>query len=124
MPPEFIAEDVISPELATAMMRLSPSTPFCTAAFAEFMRAIEPKRWFLGTERGGKLSAGCYGIIKSGYLNRAFSFDLLPDVAYDDVFWEGLMQFCSLHRITALEISSSVGIPPLRGEVKRHHKYE
>ena len=124
----FIAKDVVPPELALAMMNLAPANPFCTVSYAEAMRANGRQVWLLGTERDGKLIAGCYGFISSGHLNRSLNILSIPDVSSRDVFWDGLMRFCSLHRITFLSLnslaSSSTRIPSLPGEVERHRLSE
>jgi len=118
----FLAENVVPPELAAALMRLAPANPFFTKSYADFMRAVGNQAWLLGSERRGELIAGCYGFISSGYLNRNLSIPSLPDVPCDDLFWDGLMRFCSLHRITYLQLDRSAPgarIPPLPGEVER-----
>jgi hypothetical protein len=123
MSTDFLAEDVVSPELAAAMIRLAPANPFCTKSYAEAMRALGQQGWLLGTERGGELIAGCYGFLSSGHLNRSLEISSLPDIPCDDAFWDGLMRFCSLHGITYLQLENSFlsgrHIPPLPGEVER-----
>jgi len=128
MSTDFLAENLIPPQHAAAMMRLAPANPFRTRSYAEFMGAIGHKPWLLGTERGGELIAGCYGFLSSGYLNRSLRIDSPPDVPCDDVFWDGLMRFCSLHGITNLQLDRSASpgarIPPLPGEVERREIFE
>ncbi len=128
MPDHFLAEHVLSPELASAIMELAPANPYCTPSYAEAMRANRRQPWILGTERRGRLKVGCYGFIISGRLDRTLRIESLPNIACHDVFWDGLMRFCFSHRITRLLLnsfaSSGVRIPPLPGEVERHARCE
>jgi len=124
----FLAENVVSLEHAAALMRLAPANPFCTRSYAEAMRAKGYQPWLLGTERERKLVAGCYAFITSGGLNRALQIPSLPDLAYHDFFWGGLLGFCSSHHVTCLELnsfaSSGARIPALPGEVERQERCE
>jgi hypothetical protein len=128
MAPQFLAVNVIARELAAAMMRLAPTNPFRTRPYAEAMHANGQQAWLLGTKRGGELVAGCYGFLASGHLNRCLWIPSLPHLPSDDVFWDGLMRFCSSHRIHCLELNNSFSpgahIPSLPGEVKRHGQCE
>jgi hypothetical protein len=128
MSSEFFAEKDASPELAFALMRLAPANPFCTRAYAEAMREDGHQPWLLGIKRKGQLVAGCYGFVFSGRLNRGLQISSVPDVPCDDDFWDGLLEFCSLQRITCLELqsfaSSATHIPRLPGEVERQQRCE
>jgi hypothetical protein len=128
MSTDFLAEDVVSPELAAAMMRLAPANPFCTKSYAEAMRAAGAQAWLLGTTRGGRLDSGCYGYLTAGRLNRVLRIPSVPRMAPDDAFWGGLLRFCASHGVTCLELNSfaspPVRIPPLRGEVERQDRCE
>jgi hypothetical protein len=120
---EFFAEKDAPPELVSALMRLSPANPFCTKSHADAMREYGHEPWLLGIKRRGQLVAGCYGCRFSGRLNRGFRIISLPKAACEDIFWDGLMRFCSLHKIACLEVNTfnSLGahIPRLPGEVER-----
>jgi len=124
MSTEFLAENVAPPELAAAVMGLAPANPFCTLSYAEAQRAYGHQPWLLGIKRGGKLIAACYGFLASGRLNSALEIRSLPDLPWDEVFWDGLVRFCSMHRISYLLLdnrgSPGVRIPPLPGEVERY----
>ena len=127
-PTEFLAEQDISRELASALMKLAPANPFCTASYAEAIGAPGQPPWLLGTSRKGQLITGCYGYLFSGHLNRGLQIPSLPDVPSDDDFWTGLLRFCSSHRLTSLELQSfaskATHIPPLPGEVMRQERCE
>ena len=128
MATEFLAEKDVSPELASALMRLAPANPFYTQSYAEAMREDGRQPWLLGIKRRGQLVAGCYGLVFSGRLNRGLQISSVPDVPCDDDFWDGLLRFCSLQRITCLELqsfaSSATHIPLLPGEVERQERCE
>ena len=128
MSTEFLAENVVPPELAAAVMALAPANPFCTMSYAEARRAFGHQPWLLGIKRGGKLIAACYGFLASGRLNSVLQIRSLPDLPWDEVFWEGLVRFCSTHRISYLELdnrgSPGVRIPPLPGEVERQDQFD
>ena len=125
---EFLAENVVTPELAAAVMGMAPANPFCTLAFAEAQRAYGHQPWLLGIKRGGKLIAGCYGFLASGSLNSVLEIRSFPDLPWDEVFWEGLVRFCSMHRLSWLQLdnrdSPGVKIPPLPGEVERQDQID
>ena len=127
-PTEFLAENPVSPELATAMMKLAPANHFCTKSYAEAMRADGRQIWLLGSKRGEQLVAGCYGFIRSRPLYRVLLIQSVPDVACDDVFWDGLTRFCSGHQIHRLELNglgwSGARIPPLPGKLERYEQYD
>jgi len=128
MDTEFLAEKDVSPELASRLMKLAPTNPMCTKSFADAMRAYGHTPWLLGIKRGGGLVAGCYGFLFAGRLNRVLQIPSLPGLPGDNIFWDGLLRFCSLHRITCLELqslaSSATTIPRLRGEVERQQRCE
>jgi hypothetical protein len=128
MATQFLAVNGIPRELAAALMSLAPANPFCTKSYAEAMHANGQQVWLLGTKRSGALIAGCYGLIASGYLNRCLRIPSLPHLPSGDVFWDGLLRFCSSHRIHCLELansfSSGTHIPPLPGEVERRDTLE
>ena len=128
MATEFLAEKDVSPELASTLMKLAPANPFCTPSYAEAMAENGHQPWLLGIKRRGQVVAGCYGFLFSGRLNRGLQIPSLPDVPCDDVFWDGLLRFCSVHRITCLELqsfaSSATHIPRLPGEVERQERCE
>jgi lipid II:glycine glycyltransferase (peptidoglycan interpeptide bridge formation enzyme) len=123
MSTKFLAERVVPLELAAAVMNLAPANPFCTLPYAEARRAYGHQAWLLGIKQGGKLIAGCYGFIASGRLNSVLEIRSLPDLRWDEVFWEGLVRFCYAHRISYLQLdtrgSPGVRIPPLPEEVER-----
>ena len=128
MATQFLAVNVIPRELAAALMSVAPANPFCTKSYAEAMHANGQQVWLLGTKRGGELVAGCYGLIASGHLNRCLQIPSLPHLPSGDVFWDGLMRFCSSHRIHCLELANSLSsgthIPLLLGEVERRDTFE
>jgi hypothetical protein len=125
---KFAAENVISSEIAAAMMGLAPTDPFCTRSYVEAMRASGLQPWLVGAKRGCKWISGFYGFIASGRLNRTLIIPSLPDVPFDDVFWESLIRFFRMHRVTYLQLTSRSGsrarIPPLPGKPERYEQYD
>jgi hypothetical protein len=124
----FVAEKVISPQRATAAMQADATNPFCAARYADVMREQgKGEVWLLGVDGGSQLKTGCYGWM-FGKRTQALRIFSLPPVSPDDVFWDGLQQFCSSHRILHLELnsygSSCAGIPALPGELDRQDHIE
>jgi hypothetical protein len=125
---EFIADDVVTPELAVATMNLAPANPLCTQSYADAKRAFGHQPWLLGLKCAGRLVAGCYAFLSSGALNRGLEISSLADMPWDEVFWNGLIRFCSVRRISCLQIDNrgtlGAAIPRWPGETERQREYE
>jgi len=126
---EFLAEKNVSPELASTMMKVAPSDPYCAKSYAEVMRAEGHRPYLLGIEHEGRLTACCYGFLIAGRLNSSLRIDSLP-AGHADAFCRGLLRFCSELRITQLQLRSSFAsetpLPALPGKlerVQRSHDY-
>src|SRR5258708_4657625 len=103
-PAEFFAESATSAKHAAALMRVAPADPYCTRQYADALSVPGCHVWLLGCQREGRLVTGCYGLITSRRLSRSLRINSPPDPISDDVFWPGLMRFCSRHRITYLQL--------------------
>lgn len=119
---QFFAEQTIAPKHAAALVDLNPGDIFFAKSYAEVMASTGPSAWLLGMEDTGRLASGCYGFVTSGRMNRMLRINSLP-AQPNDLFWKGLLEFCSAHGIGCLKLDNhrlpADRIPALPGESQR-----
>lgn len=110
------------------MSALAPSNCFYTWAYVSSQAALGFEPWVLGAWKGESLVSGCTAFLKSGRINRRLEIASVPCVASDDVFWDGVIDFCSQKKVTVLEVgsfgSSCAHIPQLGDETGRRARSE
>lgn len=124
----FLAVPDPAPSLVANAASLAPHNPFITAAFVASRRSLGERPWLIGLENDAQLVSACSAFMRTGYLNRSLEIPSLPEIPDSNVFWAGVLQFCSRNRVSELWINSyastAAPIPSLPGEYDRHSRCE
>jgi len=96
---------------AAELSRLAPSNPFCTPAFIDSFRMLgwQARLFFVRDENAPV--AGCAGLLKAAPGNTALEVASLPEQPDPDVFWRGLLAWCTAAGVRTLNVQGCASAP-------------
>ncbi len=125
---EFKTISEPSAEIINLVSALAPENPFYTPEYVNVMLEKGSASIVLLLESEGQLVTACTAFSKKGRINQRLDIISLPAIRDQDVFWNGLDNFCRDSDISILGIytfgSNDAFIRKLGGEVFRKSRYE
>ena len=125
---EFHATEELSDELCNQISSVEPLNPFRTFAYWQAMKELGARPALLYVSEQGRVTGGCFGLVRSGRMNTTMEIPSSPPASIDETFWSGLLNLCRKQRVSELIVESfaseSVSIPSLPGEMNRRKRVE
>ena len=125
---EFYVDCEADRRLLEKVAALAPDNPFFTAAYVEAMRSLGLETVVLCMIGNGEVLSGCPAFIRSGHLNKTLEIVSLPALPDNDIFWDGLSEYCRNTGVTILEVNSYASkvtsIPRFEKETSRIQRVE
>jgi len=126
---EFSIEIEKPNKSSLAFFNLYPKNPFYTLPYITSKGEQGYSTYLLSLKNNDRILSGCVGFMKQGRVNKVFEIESAHSELCEDIFWDGLMQFCKREKVTQLIINSfgsenSIFTPRSKYEITRRNRTE